>query len=126
MFKGAAGCGRAEEQPAGRRARWTCNAGPEANACRGRRVGTGARLRYVVRAFVMAHPSAPDAVLALDETAFLKKGSMPAGAAPQYAGITGQTENCRVAVLLAVGVHMNRGRTPTLTYVTPAGRRCSR
>ncbi|WP_367141238.1 MULTISPECIES: hypothetical protein [Streptomyces] len=74
--QGAAGAGRAEEQPAGRRARWTCDAGPETNACFGRRVGTGARLRDAVRAFVMAHLSAPDVVLVLDEIAFLKKGSI--------------------------------------------------
>jgi SRSO17 transposase len=47
-------------------------------------------------------------VLVLDETAFLKKGSKSVGVAPQYAGITGQTENCQVAVFLA--------------YVTPFGR----
>ncbi|GGT30595.1 hypothetical protein GCM10010254_58940 [Streptomyces chromofuscus] len=44
----------------------------------------------------------------LDETAFLKKGDKSVGGAPQYAGITGQTENCQVAVFLA--------------YVTPYGR----
>ncbi|MEU5431719.1 IS701 family transposase, partial [Streptomyces olivoreticuli] len=65
-------------------------------------------LRDAVRAFAVAHLGDPDAVLVLDETAFLKKGSKSVGVAAQYAGITGQTENCQVAVFLA--------------YVTPAGR----
>jgi SRSO17 transposase len=47
-----------------------------------------------VRAFVVEYLGDPDAVLVLDETAFLKKGSKSVGVAPQYAGITGQTENC--------------------------------
>lgn len=61
-----------------------------------------------VRAFVVEHLGDPDAVLVLDETAFLKKGSKSVGVAPQYAGITEQTENCQVALFLA--------------YVTTAGR----
>jgi SRSO17 transposase len=61
-----------------------------------------------VRAFVIEHLSDPDAVLVLDETAFIKKGAKSVGVAPQYAGITGQTENCQVAVFLA--------------YVTTTGR----
>jgi SRSO17 transposase len=65
-------------------------------------------LRDRVRAFVVAYLGDPDAVLVLDETAFLKKGTKSVGVSPQYAGITGQTENCQVAVFLA--------------YVTPYGR----
>ncbi|MET8329975.1 IS701 family transposase [Streptomyces sp. NPDC005181] len=66
------------------------------------------QLRDRVREFVVCHLGDPDAVLVLDETAFLKKGAMSVGVAPQYAGITGQTENCQVAVFAA--------------YVTPYGR----
>ncbi|MFD5513746.1 IS701 family transposase [Streptomyces sp. NPDC127051] len=65
-------------------------------------------LRDGVRAFVVEHLGDPQAVLVLDETAFLKKGTKSAGVARQYAGITGQVENCQVAVFAA--------------YVTPAGR----
>jgi SRSO17 transposase len=65
-------------------------------------------LRDRARAFVVEHLGDPRAVLVLDETAFLKKGTKSAGVARQYAGITGQVENCQVAVFLA--------------YVTPAGR----
>lgn len=66
------------------------------------------QLRDRVREFVVMHLGDPDAVLVLDETAFLKKGDKSVGVAAQYAGITGQTENCQVAVFLA--------------YVTPHGR----
>lgn len=66
------------------------------------------QLRDRVREFTVEHLGDPEAVLVLDETAFLKKGDKSVGVAPQYAGITGQTENCQVAVFLA--------------YVTPYGR----
>ncbi|MEW1914963.1 IS701 family transposase, partial [Kitasatospora sp. NPDC085895] len=65
-------------------------------------------LRDRVRAFVVEYLGDPQAVLVLDETAVLKKGRMSVGVAPQYAGITGQVENCQVAVFAA--------------YVTPRGR----
>jgi SRSO17 transposase len=47
--------------------------------------------RYVVRAM-----GDPAAVLAVDETGFLKKGRMSAGVARQYTGTAGRIENCQV------------------------------
>ena len=41
------------------------------------------------------------AVLAVDETGFLKKGRMSAGVARMYAGTAGRVENCQVGVFLA-------------------------
>lgn len=58
-------------------------------------------LRDRVRAFVVEYLGDPDAVLVLDETAFLKKGAKSVGVAAQYAGGTGNTENCQVAVFAA-------------------------
>ena len=52
--------------------------------------------RYVVR-----HLGDPGAVLAVDETGFLKKGRMSAGVARQYTGTAGRVENCQVGVFLA-------------------------
>ena len=52
--------------------------------------------RYVVRQF-----GDPGAVLAVDETGFLKKGRMSAGVARQYTGTAGRVENCQVGVFLA-------------------------
>jgi hypothetical protein len=43
----------------------------------------------------------PDAVLAIDETAELKAGEQTVAVAPQYAGVTGQVENCQTVVFLA-------------------------
>jgi SRSO17 transposase len=45
--------------------------------------------RYVARAM-----GDPAAVLAVDETGFLKKGRMSAGVARQYIGTAGRVENC--------------------------------
>jgi len=58
--------------------------------------------RYVVKAM-----GDPAAVLAVDETGFLKKGRMSAGVARMYTGTAGRVENCQVGVFAA--------------YVTPDG-----
>lgn len=65
-------------------------------------------LRDRVRAFVVEHLASPLAVLVLDETAFLKKGTKSVGVAAQYAGITGNTENCQVAVFAAYATERGR------------------
>ncbi len=52
--------------------------------------------RYVVR-----HLGDRAAVLAVDETGFLKKGRMSAGVARQYTGTAGRVENSQVGVFLA-------------------------
>jgi len=52
--------------------------------------------RYVIRQF-----GDPGAVLAVDETGFLKKGRMSAAVARQYTGTAGRVENCQVGVFLA-------------------------
>jgi hypothetical protein len=54
-----------------------------------------------VRAFLLDALADPEAVLAIDETAELKAGSHTVAVAPQYAGITGQVENCQTVVFLA-------------------------
>jgi SRSO17 transposase len=51
--------------------------------------------------FILAHLADPDAILVLDETAELKKGTMTVGVARQHAGITGQIENCQTVVFCA-------------------------
>ena len=45
--------------------------------------------------FILAHLGDPEAIVVLDETAELKKGTKTVGVARQHAGITGQVENCR-------------------------------
>ncbi len=48
--------------------------------------------------FIVDHLGDPGAVLVFDETAELKKGQMTVGVARQYAGITGQVENCQTVL----------------------------
>jgi SRSO17 transposase len=50
---------------------------------------------------VLDHFGAPDGVLIVDETGFLKKGEHSAGLARQYSGTAGRIENVQIGVFLA-------------------------
>jgi SRSO17 transposase len=58
-------------------------------------------VRNDLRAYVVEHLGDPDAVLVIDETGFLKKGSKSVGVARQYSGTAGRIENCQIGVFLA-------------------------
>jgi SRSO17 transposase len=58
-------------------------------------------VRDDLRAYVVEALGDPGAVLILDDTGFLKKGTKSAGVARQYTGTAGRTENCQVGVFLA-------------------------
>ncbi|OXM72240.1 IS701 family transposase [Amycolatopsis sp. KNN50.9b] len=58
-------------------------------------------VRDDVRAFAVEHLGAPDGVLVVDETGFLKKGTKSAGVQRQYSGTAGRIENCQLGVFLA-------------------------
>jgi SRSO17 transposase len=51
----------------------------------------------------------PQAVLVVDETGFLKKGTKSAGVARQYSGTAGKIDNCQIGVFLAYA--SPKGRT---------------
>jgi SRSO17 transposase len=51
--------------------------------------------------FVVVHLGNAGAIVVLDETAELKKGTRTVGVARQHAGITGQVENCQTVVFAA-------------------------
>jgi len=53
-------------------------------------------LRDDLRAYVVEHLGDDDAVLVLDETGFLKKGTKSAGVHRQYSGTAGRIENSDV------------------------------
>jgi SRSO17 transposase len=59
--------------------------------------------RDLCREHVVERLGAEDAVLVVDETAFVKKGRRSAGVARQYCGTLGKVENCQVGVFLAYG-----------------------
>ena len=58
-------------------------------------------VRDDLRDYVIESLGDPDAVLILDETGFLKKGTKSAGVARQYTGTAGRIENAQVGVFLA-------------------------
>ena len=65
-------------------------------------------VRDDLRAYVVEHLGNPAAVLIVDETGFLKKGTKSVGVQRQYSGAAGRIENCQIGVFLA--------------YATPHGR----
>jgi SRSO17 transposase len=67
------------------------------------------QVRDDLRSYVVDHLADPDAVLVIDETGFLKKGTKSVGVKRQYSGTAGRTENCQIGVFLAYA--SSRGRT---------------
>jgi SRSO17 transposase len=57
-------------------------------------------VRDDLRAYVIEHLGDVDAVMALDETGFIKKGEHSVGVQRQYSGTAGRIENCQVGVFL--------------------------
>jgi SRSO17 transposase len=58
-------------------------------------------VRDALRAYVVEHLGDPEAVLVIDETGFLKKGTKSVGVARQYSGTAGRIETCQIGVFLA-------------------------
>src|SRR3712207_6124592 len=58
-------------------------------------------VRDDLRASVVEHLGDERAVLVVDETGFLKKGTKSVGVRRQYSGTAGRVENCQVGVFLA-------------------------
>ena len=58
-------------------------------------------VRDDLRAYVVEHCGDPAAVLVIDETGFLKKGTKSVGVQRQYSGTAGRIENCQIGVFLA-------------------------
>jgi SRSO17 transposase len=65
-------------------------------------------VRDDLRDYVVEYLGDEAAVLAIDETGFVKKGRKSAGVGRQYSGTAGRIENCQIVVFLA--------------YAAPAGR----
>lgn len=58
-------------------------------------------VRDDLRAYVVEHLGDVQAVLVIDETGFLKKGTKSVGVKRQYSGTAGRIENCQIGVFLA-------------------------
>src|SRR6185312_2124280 len=58
------------------------------------------QVRDDLRGYVVAQLGDADAVLVLDETGFIKKGTKSAGVQRQYSGTAGRIENCQIGVFL--------------------------
>ena len=59
------------------------------------------QVRDDLRAYVVEHLGDPQAVLVVDETGFLKKGTTSVGVQRQYSGTAGKVDNCQLGVFLA-------------------------
>jgi SRSO17 transposase len=66
-------------------------------------------VRDDLREYVIEKLGAPDGVLIVDETGFLKKGTKSVGVQRQYSGTAGRRENCQIGVFLAYA--SSKGRT---------------
>jgi SRSO17 transposase len=67
----------------------------------GRSVWDADALRDLVRDYALEALAAPDAVLVIDETGFLKQGRASCGVGRQYTGSAGKITNCQVGVFAA-------------------------
>ena len=87
-------------------------------------------VRDDLRAYVVEHLGDPGAVLVLDETGFVKKGTKSAGVQRQYSGTAGRVENCQVGVFLGYASRHGRALIDRALYLpegwagdaAPAGR----
>ena len=77
-------------------------------------------VRDDLRAYVVAHLGDPDAVLVIDETGFLKKGTKSVGVARQYSGTAGRIENCQIGVFLAYAAPRGRAFLDRALYLPQA------
>jgi SRSO17 transposase len=77
-------------------------------------------VRDDLRAYVLEHLGDPDAVLVLDETGFLKKGTKSVGVARQYSGTAGRIENCQIGVFLGYASRHGHAVIDRALYLTKA------
>src|SRR5258707_12290329 len=59
------------------------------------------QVRDDLQEYILTHLADPEAVLVVDETGFVKKGTKSAGVAAQYTGTVGKIANSQIGVFLA-------------------------
>src|SRR5829696_1004331 len=77
-------------------------------------------VRDDLRAYVVEQLGDPEAVLVIDETEFLKKGTKSVGVARQYSGTAGRVENCQIGVFLAYASPRGRAFLDRALYLPKA------
>ena len=77
-------------------------------------------VRDDLRAYVVEHLGDADAVLVLDETGFVKKGSKSVGVQRQYSGTAGRIENCQIGVFLGYASRYGRALIDRTLYLPEA------
>jgi SRSO17 transposase len=75
------------------------------------------RVRDDLREYVVAHLGDPAAVLVVDETGFLKKGTTSMGIQRQYSGTAGKVDNCQLGVFLAYASPQGRAMIDRELYL---------
>jgi len=65
------------------------------------------QVRDDLQDYILTHLADPEAVLVVDETSFVKKGTKSVGVQRQYSGTAGRIKNCQIGVFL--------------TYASPKG-----
>ena len=61
------------------------------------------QVRDDLQGYVVEHLGEPRAVMVVDETGFLKKGTKSVGVKRQYSGTAGKVDNCQIGVFLVYG-----------------------
>jgi SRSO17 transposase len=74
-------------------------------------------VRDDLRTYVVEHLGDPEAVLVLDETGFVKKGTKSVGVQRQYSGTAGRVENCQIGVFLGYASRHGRALIDRALYL---------
>src|SRR5258708_8140629 len=77
-------------------------------------------LRDIVRDYLIEHLPDDDAVLVIDETAFLKQGKASCGVARQYTGSAGNITHCHIGVFAAYVSRHGHAFIDRALYLTQA------
>jgi SRSO17 transposase len=83
-------------------------------------------VRDDLRGYVVEHLGDPAAVLVVDETGFLKKGTTSVGVQRQYSGTAGKVDNCQLGVFLAYASAKGRAFIDRELYLPKAWTRIRR
>src|ERR671927_1006245 len=80
-------------------------------------------LRDLVRDYALQTLAAPEAVLVIDETGFLKQGKVSCGVNRQYTGSAGKVTNCQIGVFAAYVSDKGHAFIDRRLYCPSPGRR---